>query len=625
MWVELLLAGGNVVGTVVPVLLMQRLHCIDLRLINMKDALCLTAAGAMGAGLSGLIGTGALMAANGFGWDRAFVVMSNWWFGNVVGTLTVAPLVLAWYDRQDQPIRPGQWLHLAAVALAIAALAYLVFLTPITLNLRTWHIFPVLVWAALAFQVRGAAVGLVIVSVAAILGATLGFGPFVDIADTTAGRVFYAQQFAAITALTILILAAVADERRGKEALERLNADLERRVEEGAARLAQLHKTESLGQLTGGIAHDFNNLLMAVQGSLELMRKRLPPDDERLARLLENAMEGARRGATLTQRLLAFARKQELRPEPVSVAELVVGMADLLGRSLGPQVNIETSLPSGLPKAMADANQLELAILNLGLNARDAMPEGGTLTIAVDEAKIGQDAALPAGRYISVQVRDTGAGMDEATLRRATEPFYSTKGVGKGTGLGLAMVHGLAEQSGGRFSLKSEPGRGTTAEMLLPVAAIASEAPEAGERNEGQVPLVIPSGAGPLTVLVVDDDVLVRMGTADMVAEAGHVAVEAGSGPEALTILRSGRAIDVVVTDHAMPGMTGAQLAATLRTEFLNLPVILASGFAELPPEVDNLIVERLNKPFFQDALVRALDRAAQRAEKVVLLQDQKT
>ena len=364
---------------------------------------------------------------------------------------------------------------------------------------------------------------------------------------------------------------------------------------------------------------------MAVQGSLELMRKRLPPADERLARLLENAMEGARRGATLTQRLLAFARKQELRPEPVSVAELVVGMADLLGRSLGPQVNIETSLPSGLPKAMADANQLELAILNLGLNARDAMPEGGTLTIAVDEAKIGQDAALPAGRYISVQVRDTGAGMDEATLRRATEPFYTTQGVGKGTGLSLAMVHGLAEQSGSRFSLKSEPGRGTTAEMLLPVAAIASEAPEAGERNEPPAPLVIPSGAGPLTVLVVDDDVLVRMGTADMVAEAGHVAVEAGSGPEALTILRSGRAIDVVVTDHAMPGMTGAQLAATLRTEFLNLPVILASGFAELPPEVDNLIVERLNKPFFQDALARALDRAAQRAEKVVLLQDQKT
>jgi CheY-like chemotaxis protein len=215
--------------------------------------------------------------------------------------------------------------------------------------------------------------------------------------------------------------------------------------------------------------------------------------------------------------------------------------------------------------------------------------------------------------------------MDEETLRRATEPFFTTKGVGKGTGLGLAMVYGLAEQSGGRFSLKSELGRGTTAEMLLPVAACISQVPVAAEPNESPAPPVASTGAGGLTVLVVDDDGLVLRGTAAMVEDMGHSAVEAGSGPEALAILRSGQSIDVVVTDHAMPGMTGAQLAATLRLKFPALPVILASGYAELPPEVDDLIVARLHKPFLEQDLAKALSRTGKRGDKVVPLRVQRT
>src|SRR4051812_8864117 len=234
-------------------------------------------------------------------------------------------------------------------------------------------------------------------------------------------------------------------------------------LEASRSALIQSQKMEVVGQLSGGIAHDFNNLLAVVLGNLEILRKRIP-DDARMQRLLDNSMEAAQRGASLTKRLLAFARQQELKTEPVEVPELVRNMAALLQRSIGPAVQIETHFPLRLAPALADANQLELAILNLVLNARDAMPEGGVISIAAKERVVGSEAAggLPPGRYVCLSVTDTGEGMDETTLARAVEPFFTTKGVGKGTGLGLSMVHGLAEQSGGRLVLKSHPGEGTT-------------------------------------------------------------------------------------------------------------------------------------------------------------------
>jgi PAS domain S-box-containing protein len=367
--------------------------------------------------------------------------------------------------------------------------------------------------------------------------------------------------------------------------------------------LRQAQKIEAVGQLTGGVAHDFNNLLAVVLGNLELLRKHVP-DNPRTARLLDSALQAAQRGAALTHRMLAFARRQELKPEPVDVPDLVRGMTDLLQRSIGPMVQIETRFPLGLSCARVDANQLELALLNLVVNARDAMPDGGTITIAAREKAIGpeDEGGLPVGSYICLAVSDTGHGMDEATLAQAMEPFFTTKGVGKGTGLGLSMVHGLAAQSGGRLILKSEMGQGTSAEVWLPVAA---EAPAALELMKPVLVEASPSVRS-FNILVVDDDVLVLQNTSAMLEDLGHTVVEAGSGKEALAHLDRLKAVDLMITDQAMPGMTGLQLVEAVRAKWPDLPVILATGYADLPSDLDPTII-RLSKPFRQHELAKAV------------------
>ena len=282
------------------------------------------------------------------------------------------------------------------------------------------------------------------------------------------------------------LLAQLAAERT---ALAELTATLEQRVEQRTAelmkevaarekaqeQLRQAQKMETIGQLTGGVAHDFNNLLMAVMGNLDLLRKRIP-DDPRLHRLIDGAVQGAERGASLTQRLLAFARQQDLRAVPVDLRALVQGMIDLLERSLGPRIALRLDLPEGLPPARVDANQLELAILNLAINARDAMPDGGSIEIKVAQYQASNDPALKSGRYLKLSVTDTGTGMTPEILKRAIEPFFSSKPLGKGTGLGLSMVHGLTVQLGGALQLSSTVGKGTTATLMLPVATAAPEA-----------------------------------------------------------------------------------------------------------------------------------------------------
>ena len=373
----------------------------------------------------------------------------------------------------------------------------------------------------------------------------------------------------------------------------------ERTLERAREALFQSQKMDAIGQLTGGIAHDFNNLLMAIIGSIEMVRKRLP-EDPRISPLLDNALQGARRGTALTQRMLAFARRQDLKTEAVDVPDLVRGMTDLLRRSLGPHVSIETRFPLVLARALGDVNQLELALLNLALNARDAMAKGGRIVIAAREETVSHESGvLPPGRYVCISVTDTGEGMDEATLARATEPFFTTKGVGKGTGLGLAMVHGTALQLGGSLTLKSRKGEGTTAEILLPVAeeTAVAEAP-AEERDSTAV--------RPLKVLAVDDDALVLMNTTAMLEEQGHSVWEAYSGQEALEILRREPAIELLVTDQAMPQLTGVQLAEIVKRDFPQIPIVLATGYAELPLGPDLGLV-KLAKPFGEHELARAL------------------
>jgi signal transduction histidine kinase/ActR/RegA family two-component response regulator len=425
---------------------------------------------------------------------------------------------------------------------------------------------------------------------------------------------------AAFDAMAVELEQREAQRAGAVEALKELNRELERcvaeRTREREAALAQAHelqKMESLGQLTGSLAHDFNNLLMAVLGNLRLLRKRLPPDDPRAARMLQGAVEGAERGAALTKRLLAFARRQELRYEPVDVAALVRSMLDLMGRSVGPGVLISTDLPPDLPPVRADANQLELALLNLAVNARDAMPLGGTLAIAVRHALFLPEGAKPQdprtraeGGYVVITVRDSGVGMDPETLARAAEPFFTTKGVGQGTGLGLSMVDGLATQSGGALRIESRPNEGTAIRLWLLVAAAAAEtASIAGGPLAGAAAEDGPSAlhaAWQRCILLVDDDALVLSGTAAMLEDLGHTVTEAASGREALEILRSPARLDLMITDFAMPGMTGVELARSAREARPGLPVILATGFADLRSGSD-LGLPRLTKPYGQEDL----------------------
>ncbi|MDP9043572.1 MAG: ATP-binding protein, partial [Pseudomonadota bacterium] len=357
------------------------------------------------------------------------------------------------------------------------------------------------------------------------------------------------------------------------------------------------------GQLTGGIAHDFNNLLMAISSSLALLQKRIP-DDPALRRLIDNALQGTQRGAALTQRMLAFARRQELAPVPVDVPALLQGMADLLERSLGPAIDFVCKFETELPPVLIDPNQLELAILNLAVNARDAMPAGGRVVI---EGRSAEGVQRP-GRFVCIAVSDNGQGMDESTRNRAVEPFFTTKGAGKGTGLGLAMVHGVAAQSGGELVLRSVLGVGTTAEIWLPVASGEVRGRVDQRRRKSR-----PAGAcRSLVVLAVDDDNLVLEGTVAMLEEIGHQAIGASSALEALSLVRARPDIEVVVTDEVMPGMRGSELVEVLAAERPALAVIVASGFAQIGSTSIGT-ARGLNKPFDQDALGEAIAGAMTR------------
>lgn len=395
-------------------------------------------------------------------------------------------------------------------------------------------------------------------------------------------------------------------ERRVQErtaALAEMNTLLEQRVEERTnereAALAQVHemqKMESLGQLTGGLAHDFNNLLMGVMGCLDyLSRKQF--DDPRAERYLKAARESTERGAALTKRLLAFARRQELRPQSVNLPQLVNGMIEMLERSLGPTVRIELHFDPKVPNIRVDANQLELALLNLCLNARDAMQDGGQLRIS---ARVAAGAHDGGGRLVRLSVEDSGIGMDEATLKRCAEPFFTTKGLGKGTGLGLSSVHGLAVQSGGRMEIHSVRGQGTTVDLLLPVS---EEAAAAEPRPDAEPPEM---NGRRFKILVVDDDPLVGTLTVSMLEELGHAATLVSSAVSAFQVLRASTDIDLMITDHMMPEMTGAALAEEVRAFRPSLPIILATGYADLPAGRAQQL-PRLSKPYGMEELSAVL------------------
>jgi CheY-like chemotaxis protein/two-component sensor histidine kinase len=315
--------------------------------------------------------------------------------------------------------------------------------------------------------------------------------------------------------------------------------------------------------------------------------------------MISGALQAAERAKVLVQRLLAFARRQPLQPIAVDVAALLAGMVELIDTTTGPRVRVELDLSPDLPAAIADANQLELAILNLAVNARDAMPDGGTLTIsAKHETTLGRrPVELSGPDYLRLSVVDTGTGMDEATLARAVEPFFSTKGVGRGTGLGLSMVHGLAAQLGGALFVSSEPGAGTSVDLWLPISQDAVLESGAGVKDENS------KFAG--TALLVDDEELVRLSTADMLNDLGYEVVEADSAEAALQLIDQGLVFNLLVTDHLMSGMTGTELVRTLQNRLPNVAAVIVSGYAEVEGVAPDL--PRLNKPYMRDDLAAVI------------------
>lgn len=390
-----------------------------------------------------------------------------------------------------------------------------------------------------------------------------------------------------------------------RDITERANA--QRELETAREALYQSQKMEAIGQLTGGVAHDFNNLLAAILGSLDLLRKRLP-HDPRTTPLLENAIQGAERGAILTQRMLAFARKQELKLEAVDIPHLVRGMSKFIRRSIGPNVDVQMRFAEVLPRAQTDPYQLETALLNLVVNARDALPNGGEIAITADQVSVSKtEGERRAGSFVRLSVSDNGTGMPAEIAAKVTEPFFTTKGVGKGTGLGLSMVQGLAGQSGGWIEIHSEVGKGTRIDLWLPLAT--AEFPTAGS----PVTEAIQETCKRLVVLAVDDDPLVLTNTVAMLDELGHNVLAANSGDEAMVIFQRHPEIDLVLTDEVMPGLSGSQLAERVRELRPTAAVALVSGYADLHPTPGRGLADlpRLAKPFTLAQLVGFIDELA--------------
>jgi PAS domain S-box-containing protein len=376
---------------------------------------------------------------------------------------------------------------------------------------------------------------------------------------------------------------------------ERVQAQELRQAQEA---LVQSQKVEAMGKVTGGVAHDVNNLLTPILGGLDLVAKRGLPD-ARSQRLVEGALEAAERARVLVQRLLAFGRRQPLQTRPVNVVELAKGMQDLIASTLGPQVRFGLRAAPDLPPARVDANQLEMALLNLSVNARDAMPDGGYLTIDIAVAEASGTGGLATGVYLKLSVTDTGSGMPPEVAQRAIEPFFSTKGIGKGTGLGLSMVHGLMAQLGGQLVINSTPDVGTTIELWLPTAR--PETIGRGGAKERMESTSLTTG----TALLVDDEELVRASIAAMLAGLGYAVIEASSASEALSILESGLSADVLVTDHLMPGMTGTELARDVKQRWPDMQMVIVSGYADVDDIAPDL--PRLTKPFRQHELAAKL------------------
>jgi signal transduction histidine kinase/ActR/RegA family two-component response regulator len=541
----------------------------------------------------------------------------TWWLGDAAGAVVIAPAIVLWVLDRRHYTRGKDWTVEAAVYVGAGAIGFVAFsglITP-TGSAGPFGFLAILplTWAALRRSPRDTATIALILSGFAVWGTLSGAGPF---AQTSLNDSFLLLlTFMISTSVPSLALSADVAMRTEIEAnLRRANEEMDRRVQERTAELVstqqelhQAQKMEALGQLTGGVAHDFNNLLTAVLGSLELAMKRVT--EARILRLLTTAQQAAERGAALTAQMLAFSRRQDPVRRPVDVNTVILEIEELLRRTIGPLIRITYNLEDNLWPAVADPAQLEMALLNLAVNSRDAMPLGGSLI--VQTRRITQDeprnlSGIPSGDYVLVSVVDTGSGMPGDVVARAFDPFFTTKGPGRGSGLGLSMVYGFAKQIGGTATIDSVPGEGTTVTLYLPRSF---EDPHS--RQEGRPVELVPTATQ--SILVVDDDDDVRKLTVQMLEEMGHEVIDAASGRAALDTLKAGHACDLLLLDFAMPVMNGGECAAEAQRLRPHLPILFITGYVdeEALKSISDLGCRLLRKPFQYADLAQAVHEAS--------------
>jgi signal transduction histidine kinase len=621
LWAECFLALANVAGAVLAVLITRKAGGFDMRLAAGRDVLRFLLLGAVPVALiSATMGAATLAVSSGLSAEQSVGVWGRWASTNFASVAILGALILS---VAAQPLRfsGAQAAHLTMILVATAAFSALVFLSHDQINLRTWHAYPFLIWAAMTFGTRGAALALLPVAVLAVLSVSAGTGPFVDVHHDPVTRMMVVQQFLGITGPTILLLAAVSDERRRAEELEaaqqqltrktqeleRLNHTLEDQVEERTRELKrseeslrQSQKMDAVGQLTGGIAHDFNNLLTPVIGGLDMIvKKTAEPKTKWLA---ENALQAAERGGQITSRLLAFSRSQQLDIRPLQVARLVSEMRGLLRSAAGPNVTLELQLEDNEVYVTGDRTQLELSLMNLVINARDAMPNGGKCKVETRLVGMQTDTDLADGDYVELGVSDTGTGMPEDVAERIFEPFFTTKDQGKGTGLGLSLVYGVAKQSGGTVRFETAEGEGTTVRIYLPVAVGTLSSVEIA-------PAVATPAKPPATgrILVVDDDDEVRSFVVASLSADGHEVLEAADGSTGLQVFDTGH-FDLVMLDFAMPGMNGAEMAKAMRSSRPTQKIIFITGYASSEAiEAAAADARILRKPFRSEDVLGAV------------------
>jgi signal transduction histidine kinase/ActR/RegA family two-component response regulator len=554
------------------------------------------------------LGLGASGRIEQFDWEKFAYMWFPWWLGDLAAVLMITPAMVLWVTDRPRSFDLRPLLESTAIFAAAGAFGAVAF-SPLTAGMPSAVALAVLavlppIWAALRRGPRDTATAALILLGFAFCGSIFGGDPLARSVRAESSTFLLVCMIG--IAMPSLVLAADAAQRRRTE---RILRDTRRELGQAREQFAQSQKMEAVGQLTGGVAHDFNNLLTVIVGNLNIAQRHLESlteaPAERLRRLINNAMRGAERATTITKHLLAFSRKQPLDPKPLNINRLVHGLSDFLRRTLGETITLDIIGADGLWQAEADPVQLEAAILNLAVNARDSMAAGGKLTIAtensfLDEKYCRQHGELVAGPYVQIAVSDTGTGMSKDVLERVFEPFFTTKKAGQGTGLGLSQVYGFVKQSSGHVEIDSELGKGTTVAIYLPALPGNVREEQTAERE------VAAADAAP-TILLVEDDHDVRAYVVEILRELHYWVLEAHDADSALGLIdRNDVRVDLLLADLVLPGMNGGQLAKEVIARQPEARVLFMTGYSrdaivdQWPVDTG---IEMLHKPLTQDAI----------------------